>query len=303
MQKNWQTLALAIFLAVATWYLVTGREKVEVWVPMSVEMTNPPSGLTIRKGMISTVEVRVRGPKGLVRSLDAKRLSYPLDVRALKPGDNVIDIDSEKMPFSRAFEVVEIKPTQVILSVDRIAEKKVAVVPDWTGQVPEDYRLLSKKVVPDSVVVRGPETVLKRLVQVRAQTAVSYDSEPPEAWEDSVSLTLPQEVTSEPGVVRLTLAFGPKTREIWLKMPLTIKAPPGMTVRPSRDVVSLQLEVPVPLLKNDKYKDDISAVMTVDPGLSKGRHELAFQVRGLPDKVRVLKKAPETVTVTVSVKK
>jgi hypothetical protein len=63
--------------------------------------------------MISTVEVRVRGPKGLVRSLDAKRLSYPLDVSSLKPGDNVIDIDSEKMPFSRAFEVVEIKPTQV----------------------------------------------------------------------------------------------------------------------------------------------------------------------------------------------
>jgi hypothetical protein len=37
------TWPCAIFLAVATWYLVTGREKVEVWLPMSVEMTNPPS--------------------------------------------------------------------------------------------------------------------------------------------------------------------------------------------------------------------------------------------------------------------
>ncbi len=162
---------------------------------------------------------------------------------------------------------------------------------------------MSKKVTPEAVVVRGPRVRAQAPDPGPGQTATSYDSEPPEAWDENVSQTLTPEVTSDPGVVRLTLLFGPKVREVWVKVPLTVRAPAGMTVRPSRNSVSLQLEVPLPVLKNEKYKDDIGAVTAVDAGLSHGRHDLSFQVRGLPAKVRVLKKTPETVTVTVTVKK
>ncbi|HMM37264.1 MAG TPA: CdaR family protein [Desulfovibrio sp.] len=299
MRKNWQYILLAVFLAVSTWYLVTGREKVEVWVSMNVEMTNPPSGLTIRKGMVSTIEVRVRGPKGLVRGLDAKRLSYPLDVRQLKVGENLIDIDAERMPFSRAFEVVEIRPNQVVLTVDRMAEKTVPVSAEWSGQVPADYRLLSKKVVPDEVTLRGPEGVLRRLTQAKATAVVSYEEDPPEVWDENVSLTLPPEVSADPGLVRMILAFGVKTKELWIKIPLDVRASPGLKVRPSRDNVRLLVEGPQALLRTSEFKKDIHAAMVVDPGLRPGKHELNYQVRGLPDKVRVLKRDPETVTVTI----
>lgn len=299
MRKNWQYLLLALFLAVSTWYLVTGREKVEVWVTVTVEMTNPPAGLTIRKGMINSIEVRVRGPKGLVRGLDAKRLSYPLDVRQLKVGENLIDIDPERMPFSRAFEVVEVKPNQMVLTVDRMAEKKVSVNVEWSGQVPAEYKLLSKSVTPDEVTLRGPEGVLKRISQAKAQAVVSYDDDPPESWEENVSLSLPPEVVADPGLVRVQLAFGAKTKEMWIKVPLEVRAPAGLKVRPSRDSVGLLVEGPVALLRNEEFKQNAAAVMAVDPSLKPGKYELNYQVRGLPDKVRVLKRTPESVTVTI----
>ncbi len=299
MRKNWQYMLLALFLAVATWYLVTGREKVEVWVTVTVEMTNPPHGLTIRKGLINTIDVRVRGPKGLVRGLDAKRLSYPLDVRQLKVGENLIDIDPERMPFSRAFEVVEVKPNQMVLSVDRMAEKKVPVNVEWSGQLPVDYRLLSKSVSPDEVTLRGPESVLKRITQATPQAVASYDEDPPESWEENVSLTLPAEVAADPGLVRVQLAFGAKTKELWIKAPLEVRAPAGLKVRPSRDSVNLLVEGPISLLRGEDFKQGIACVMAVDPSLRPGKHELNFQVRGLPDKVRVLKRNPESVTVTI----
>ena len=67
---------------------------------MSVEMTNAPKDLTIRKGLVSKIEVRVRGPKGLVRSLDRRKWTYSLDVSRLKVGENLVDIDRERIPLS-----------------------------------------------------------------------------------------------------------------------------------------------------------------------------------------------------------
>jgi len=129
--KNWKDIAIALALAILTWYLLTGREKVEAWVDMSVEMTNAPEGLTIRKGLVSRIEVRVRGPKGLVRSLDRRKWTYSLDVSRLKVGENLVDIDRERIPLSMAYEVVEVKPSRLILTVDRVSKKEVPVIAEW----------------------------------------------------------------------------------------------------------------------------------------------------------------------------
>jgi len=47
MKPNWQYLALALALSLFCWYLVTGREKVDTWMTMRVEMAGAPEGLYV----------------------------------------------------------------------------------------------------------------------------------------------------------------------------------------------------------------------------------------------------------------
>jgi len=298
--KNWKDIAIALALAILTWYLLTGREKVEAWVDMSVEMTNAPEGLTIRKGLVSKIEVRVRGPKGLVRSLDRRKWTYSLDVSRLKVGENLVDIDRERIPLSMAYEVVEVKPSRLILSVDRLARKELPVVAEWRGALPRDFRLLEVKAVPEVVEVRGAERQVQSMTQVRVLVQNDFDN-PPALWTDDVPIKLAEGLEANPGLVKMSLRFGPEVKTAWVRVPVRLSAPLGTTAQTSTKTLRVQLEIPLPLLREAEAGREIpglNALVKVPGGLKPGRHALRYELE-VPEGVRALENKGETVAVVV----
>lgn len=299
MLKNWKDIAIALALAILTWYLITGREKVEAWVDMSVEMTNVPQDLTIRKGLVSKIEVRVRGPKGLVRSLDRRKWTYTLDVSRLKVGENLVDIDRERIPLSMAYEVVEIKPSRLILTVDRLSKKQVPVVAEWRGALPPDYRLLEIKTQPEMVEVRGADRQVRQMTQARVGVQLDFD-DPPALWSDDVPIKLADGVEANPGQVKVTMRFGPEMKTEWVRVPVRVEAP-GMTAHAGSKHVRVQVEGPVPLLREAEAGRDIeglAAVVKLTPGLKPGRHLLGYDLQ-TPEGFRVISRQPDKIEVTI----
>ena len=91
MFSNWQYRLLAVALALICWYLVTGREKVDVWVSLPVELVKGmPEDLTIRERPAEpSIDVRVReAPRGSwSAALETREPGlFPGRVRSLKPG-------------------------------------------------------------------------------------------------------------------------------------------------------------------------------------------------------------------------
>ncbi len=300
MLKNWKDICIALALAVLTWYLITGREKVEAWVDMGVEMTNVPEGLIIRKGLISKIEVRVRGSKGLVRSLDRRKWTYSLDVSKLKVGENLVDIDRERIPLSMAYEVVEVKPSRLILSVDRLARKDVPVVAEWRGVLPQDFRLLEIKTVPETVEVRGAERQIRQMNQVRVSVQNDFE-DPPASWSDDVPIKLAEGVEANPGQVKVSLRFGPEIKTEWVRVPVRLDAALGVSAQTAVKSVRLQVEAPLPMLRVAEAGRDIpglEAQVKVPGGLKPGRYALRFEVKA-PAGFRVLARQGETVDVVV----
>ena len=300
MIKNWKDIGIALALAILTWYLLTGREKVEAWVDMSVEMSNAPENLIIRKGLISKIEVRVRGPKGLVRSLDRRKWTYSLDVSKLKVGENLVDIDRERIPLSMAYEVVEVKPSRLILSVDRLVKKDLPVLPEWRGALPKDYRLLEINAVPAVVEVRGAERQVRPMTQVRVLLQNDFE-EPLSTWTDDVPIKLAEGVESNPGQVKMTLRFGPEVKTAWLPVPVHLVTTLGTTALPVVKTVRVQVEAPLALLREAEAGREIpglAATVKVPGGLKPGRHALRYEVE-VPDGVRVVSTKGETVTVVI----
>jgi len=298
--KNWKDVAIALALAILTWYLLTGREKVEAWVDMSVEMTNAPEGLTIRKGLVSKIEVRVRGPKGLVRSLDRRKWTYSLDVSRLKVGENLVDIDRERIPLSMAYEVVEVKPSRLILTVDRIAKKDVPVIAEWRGALRPDYRLLEIKTQPETVEIRGADRQVRQMTQARVAVQLDFD-DPPSLWSEDVPIKLAEGVEANPGQVKVSLRFGPEIKTAWVRVPVKLMTGPGLQAQAAQKYLRIQVEGPVPMLREAEAGRDIEglvAVVALPGGLKPGRHPMRFELK-TPDGFRVLSKPSETVDVTI----
>lgn len=293
---NWQYRVLAVVLALLCWYLITGREKVETWVEIPVELVGTPEDLFVREGMESRLKVRLRGPQGIIRSLDPRGLAYTLDMSKAQPGETVVPFETDAVKAPKALEVVELSPQHMTLSIDRLARKSVPVDPVWKGRIGDDYRLLGAAAEPAEVVLRGPAQVLDRLEKVQT-LAVSVNATAPRTVAAEAALSLPAEVRAEPARVRVELAFGPKTKDVWVRLPVEVRPPaPGTAVRPA--TVQVYVETPVTLLREPDFKDRFGAYVPLEQNAAAGRRNMAYRL-DLPPDVTLLKAVPDEVEVTV----
>lgn len=298
MKKNWQVMLLALFMAVCSWFLIIGREKVEIVMDMTLEVTNPPEGMIIKSGLVDNIKIRVRGPKGLVRSLTDKKLSYSVDVSKLTVGQRIIDIDVDKIPLSPAFDVVEIQPNRLTLSVDRIARKVIGVEAKWRGRLNSDFKVVKLDVEPKMVEIRGPESVLRKISRSRILVKEEFPDEVPSKWTQDFGLVLPGEVDASPGQVKVTVNFGHVMRDIWIKVPLEVTQPEGLGVVTTQDYVRLLIEGPVGLFRDSEYRKNVQVRLVIPPGTKVGKYEFAYMVT-LPEGCRLVKRNPLSIQAKV----
>ena len=299
--KNWQTIILSIALAVFTWFLVTGREVVETWVDMPLVMTNPPEGLIIEDGLVDKIQVRLRGPKGLVGNLSSQNLTYTLDVGKLKIGEQTVEIQTSRIPLPSTYEIIEVKPNRLKLLVDRRVSKKISVEAAWAGDINSDFTLREIAASPDMVDIRGPETLIRKIAKTRVVMEEDFPEEVPGSWAKDVALELPEEVEASPAQVHVEAFFGPKMDQIWVKVPLEVNPPEGFKASVAQEYVRIQIEGPVFLFRDNEFRKDISASLLFNRNAASGTRELEYGVV-LPEGCRLEKKNPETVTVTLKKK-
>ncbi|MEW5773469.1 MAG: CdaR family protein [Thermodesulfobacteriota bacterium] len=294
---NWQYRVLAVVLALLCWYLVTGREKVETWVEVPVELVATPEDLFVREGLESSLKVRVRGPKSIIRGLDPKGLAYTVDMSRAAAGEMVAPFETDQIKVPKSLEVVELSPQRMTLVIDRLARKTVPVDPVWKGRIGDDYRLLSAAAAPAEVDLRGPAQVLDRLERVQT-LAVSVNSTEPRAVGADAALSLPAEVRADPAKVRVELQFGLKTRDVWVRLPVEVLPPAlaGASVRPS--TVQIYVEAPVTLLREPDFKERFSAYVVLEHNATAGRRVAAYRLR-LPPDVTLHKAVPDEVEISV----
>jgi len=295
MKSNWQQLLLAFVLAVFCWYLVTGREKVDSWVPMKVEMSGMPDGLFIKGGMLGSVEVLVRGPRGMVRKIEESQLVYPLNLSRITQGKNVIGLDPSSIPISRVFDVVEIRPSRIELDVERRVTRDVPIKPVLGSPVPEGHVLAGTRVRPETARVTGAEKAVAAIEDIRTNP-LTFSASPGPMVEERVGLDIPDGLEASPLSAMVTLHFAPRLGEATVRVP--VRAYPPERVEIGQKTVTLRIKGPVQLLNDKGFEDLIEARVDIKPGTEVGRHELPYQVR-MPQGCELLEARPDKVAVTI----
>ncbi len=297
LKSNWQYRILAVVMAVFFWYLISGQEKVEMWVDVPVEVSHLSDDYTVISGMVSKVTVRCRATKTMLGRMDMGRLAYNLDLSGLEQGENIIVLDPKRINLPRAVQAVEITPARLELEVDRVVSRDLSVEVVWTGAISPYYELKKKTVEPASLRVRGPENILKKMDAVRTRP-LAVDGDRPDRFQRKAGLDLHPELESTPSDVRVEIVFGPVLEDIWVRKNIEVRGAQGVSYSLDPDYARAHLSLPREFLQEDGWRERVHYYVEKDPGAGPGVYELQVNAE-LPEHGQLLEMRPEKVELTI----
>ena len=108
-------MAVSLALAVAFWFVVNVREKIEVGYLVPLAFERFPSRLVLDGAPLEAVYVRLRGSRTVVEGLDPQQLRVRVDLAAARAGNNVVPLAAPLVVVPRGVTVVGISPPAVNL--------------------------------------------------------------------------------------------------------------------------------------------------------------------------------------------
>ena len=148
---------LSLVIAVFLWMAIAREPVAEVAVTVPIEFHNGPDNLEISSESIPQVQVRARGPAGVVHSLGPSGIHAIIDLNSASPGEHTYDLTPNRIRAPRDVEVMQVIPSQFRISFDTRGSKRVEVHPRVIGVTAPGYRLDDVKVDPSTVTIVGPE--------------------------------------------------------------------------------------------------------------------------------------------------
>lgn len=162
--KDWKLKLLSLVLAVMLWYTVfqIGEPKKDVTIPVST--AHLPKNMMVTKMDPERVFVTVSGRVSLLKDLKDRDVNVIINLSGTKEGEAVFNFSKANVNVPRGIEVVDIKPGTLRLTIDRIIEKNLKVVPKldkkWRGR----YDIT--QVSPQYAVAEGPRRLLEKLTSI-----------------------------------------------------------------------------------------------------------------------------------------
>jgi len=294
--SNWYYRILAVFLAVVSWYLVTGRERVDTWVQGRIEISGLTDSVMVQGRPHNSLEVLVRGPKGLAGKLEPGNLVYTLDARKLAIGRNTVAMEPDAIPIARPLEVVEIRPSTIEVSLARRDSKSVPVRLALNDDSAHNFTT-EATFTPPQVTVSGPESALAGMTDVPTQP-VALPDELTGSLDATVGLQLPDQVDAAPRTVKAHLEYRVNMREV----SMDVKIEPRYTGKGHVSVIpptaAIRVKVPVTFEQDGAWRGFVDAFVVVDAKTPPGRREMAYHVT-LPKGGELVQAKPEHVIVQI----
>jgi YbbR domain-containing protein len=294
--KEWLLRFISLCLAILLWYFVGGEDAVDKNVMLPLEIINMPKDLIISNKFKKEIDVSVRGPRSLIMELVKRETARQIDLSDATPGTRVITFDNKSIPVSRGVQVLRVQPASIILSLDKLIQKKYAINPVVTGSVAPGHVLKDLRIIPDGITITGPQTILSQVDSLKTM-AINISG-----LTDSVKQQVPLDL--EPAIIDLIgetsitadLVIALETVEKTISN-IPIHAVIDGYLQPvTPDEVKVTLKLPKANLKKDM---DYKSLFSVTAVGKNGEEEMKVQVipvNGLTVPLEVVRIDPEFVT-------
>ena len=298
---HWPSALLALLMAVIVWYTVTGRERVETWVGVRLEIKGVPAGYVMLDGnnLPGRLEVRLRGPSGLIRNLTGQDIPLVLNLSQVDKGRNIIPLTRSDLPISGAFEVMEIRPPSIEVDIDVVEEKTVKVVPLASVTLPPGITKITYTLSPKEIKIKGPSSILKPITRVEALVNLPDKINTRQLSLNSY-ISLPTGVEATPANVAITANIEGRDKQIEITRNIVINSAParpdmrpGLKLEPP--VVKLTLGIPFDWDEKNRKLSEVQARVDLSDYAEIKDGQLLKVKTALPEEVTLLYITPTRV--------
>lgn len=185
MLKNNTVLKIvSLVLAICLWAFVIGEvnptvEKTVSEIP--VELTNVDTladrGLALSSDEEYYTSIVVKGSRSDLNSLEISDIHATADVYGYEKGDNHISVE---VALPDGISLEEIKTPEITVTLENLQSVYVPVTIEFTGEVGENMEPAYNSYAPSEVEVKGAESVIAKVDNVRVQLDAGKLSE---TWE------------------------------------------------------------------------------------------------------------------------
>ncbi len=294
--KNWVLKLISICFAVILWFFVVGEEKAEIGIQVPIEIVNLPHDLVISNDIPSVIDVRVYGPRSMIRLMTNQGVSKVIDLSGASAGTITVHITPDSLPLPGGVRAMRIQPSKFDIVLEPFVRKVLRVQPVLTGAVARDYEVSGVSVSPSAVELGGPASEMRRLREIKT-LPIELNGEK-KGFTREVGLDLQGlHVTVEDAVrVRVHVGISPQkgVRRI-NHVPVQLEATQtGISWWPKEVSVVLAGEKPS---LNRLRVEDIKVVLSIN-GVKQGTHYLRPDFL-VPPGLRVMKVIPQKIKVVV----
>ncbi len=291
---------LSLFLGVLLWYFVVGEDQIDINIQVPLEVVNLPAELVISNEYKKDIEVSVRGARSLVQELRDRHITRPVDLSLAKPGTFVVKNDSESIPFPNGITVLRVQPTNIVLLLDKLIQKRFSIDAVTDGEPMKGYELKSLVLEPDSLVIAGPKAVLNSELALRT-FPINLEGINKSVMRQ-IHLNLQPDFIDLIGetVVTARITIGETlVKKTVSKIPVNIhKAEQPVIIRPNS--ITVVANIPENLLgETPKLPILFRAAIAIDDTTSKHKVPVTVQGINVPghDPIEILKITPEKIEI------
>jgi YbbR domain-containing protein len=189
-RRIWGLRVLALAIAIGIWSRVSLEEREETTeklVEAGVSYNLPRGYLVLNQ--VQNVLVRLRGNRKAIRGLNPYMVDVQIELAPTGPETVTVQLGADNLLMPEDLELVAIEPNAIQVELDREITQRVQVKARLKGKPAEGTKLGEAEVLPDQVLVSGPEKRLSRLVSLSAQQ-ISLEGHS-ETFEEEVSVVSP----------------------------------------------------------------------------------------------------------------
>jgi YbbR domain-containing protein len=235
--ENTGLKVLALLITGVLWLSVASRPVSQVALnAVSIEFFNLSSSpsLIVSKYDTLTARVYLEGPRDLLDSLRAGQFSVTADMSNVEPGVRVIPLSVDPSRLPASVKVKEIEPPSIRVTVERVIEKEVPIIPRFEGEPRIGFEVIDWQITPETVKIGGAESQVRDITEVSTESIRLADRN--EAFSEQVAIDIgsPTLTISDDGIrkgkVMLTVNIGEVQKErVVDKIPVTVNDAPART--------------------------------------------------------------------------
>jgi YbbR domain-containing protein len=166
--ENWGIKLTSLGLALALWFNITSKGKMEIALTVPLELKNIPAGMAVVGDIPGYLEVRLQGQERVLRDISTdKEVSGSLDLSLARSGENSVRVSPDDITRPSGIAVTHLSPYEIKIRLEPILRKTVRLSPVLHGIPANGYRVASTLARPARIVIEGPAGVVKPLTTLQ----------------------------------------------------------------------------------------------------------------------------------------